>query len=339
MMSRRTPVLAMVWVLAMAVLGVQAADFTISTASGDVQAGKAKDTLAAVAVGAAFKGATVLQTGPDGQVAASIDEKNGFRLHPDTRLKADIGGKASRVTLEKGAVTSTLDAWPAGKAYEVATPAGRVVARGTTFTVAYVLGPDGQRVATVDVAQGEVEFVTPEGSVPSLAANAGMTLSRTVGQESTMLTVTAKDAPLTLVLGDRHRITVAAGSTVRVAVPLRYIDRFVAVAVDSGSATVGSQALSAGSQPVYVAGAAVIPNADASALMAAVPAESSAFAQSQLPGLTDEQRTALLEAQRLGAQAIVAAVTDAGVLERKPLLPFVPGDRLFATPLSPSGTP
>lgn len=339
MMSRRTLVLSVASVLAMAVLGVHAADFTIGSASGDVRAGKDKGSLAAVAVGAAFKGAAVLQAGPGAQLTAQIDDKNSFQLHADTAAKADIGGKTSVVTLEKGAVTSVLNAWPAGKVYEVASPAGRVVARGTTFTVGYVLGADGQHVATVDVAQGEVEFIAPEGTVPSLAANAGMTLSRMVGQDSTMITISAKDAPLTLVLGDRHRVTVAAGSTVRVAVPLRYIDRFVAVAVDSGSATVGNQVLSAGSQPVFVVGTAVVPNADASAMMAAVQAESSAYAQSQAPGLTDAQRTALLEAQRLGAQAIVTAATDAGMLARKPLLPFVPNDRPFAPPLSPSGTP
>jgi hypothetical protein len=242
-----------------------------------------------------------------------------------------------RLTLEAGRVESALDDWPAGSGYEVASGAGAFIVRGTVFAVAYKLGPAGESIGGADVTVGEVEYACPECSVPSLTANGGMSVLRTVGIESVMLELTAIGNGFTVIVAGRHRISVAAGTTVRIGMAFRYMERFAALWVQQGVVTVGDRTVTPADRGAFISASAVLPNEGAIAFLEAVRTESGAHTQAQMPGLTAEQVAALAATQASGARAVVDKAVGAGVLPMyQP--PFVP-ERPPSAPLSPSGTP
>lgn len=341
MIRRLGQQLAVVCLVGAGLGGLRAADFTVTGVSGQAQVGRDGDHLAAAAVGAVLGNGTVVRTGKDGRLAGQLDARNAFVVYPETSVRvgdvAVMRARGTRLTLERGKVESALEAWPAGSVYEVRSAAGAFTAHGTAFAVSYQLGPEGQFSGGADVSQGEVGYVAPECSVPSLTANGGMRVTRTVGLESVLLEITANGNALTLEIGGRHRLTVAAGSTVRIGIALRYMERFAAVWVDSGSVTVGGQTMTPADRALFIAGSSVLPNGGGIAFMEAVRLEASAHAQAQLPGLTEEQLAALRDSQRSGARAVQDSATGAGM---SPIYqpPFVP-ERPFSAPLSASGTP
>ncbi len=333
--------LARLGVVGAMTLAANAADFTVGSVSGDAQAKRLNLSYAPVKTGDACGSGTVLRTGAEGRIAAQFDALNGFVTHPETTVRVG-GGAASiqagvRLTLEAGRVESTLTAWPAASAYEVVGAVGTFSSRGATFNTDCKLGPLGEFNGEVAVAVGEVDFRTPECSVPSLTANGGMSVTRTVGLESVMLEITAKGNAVTVVIADRHRLGVAAGATVRIGVALRYMTRFAAVWVQNGVATVGSQAITPAERALFVVETRLLPNGGGIAFMEAVRVESSAQAQSLLTGLTGEQLAELRATQRSGARAIADSAVGAGVLPMYQS-PFVP-ERPISASLSPSGTP
>jgi hypothetical protein len=322
-------------------LAVHAADFTVGSVSGDAQAKRPGLSYAAVKTGDAFGSGTVVRTGADGRIAAQFDARNGFVALPETTVRVD-GGAASiqagvRLVLDSGRVESALTAWPAGVAYEIDSAVGTFTARGTAFATGYRLGPLGEFIGDAPVAAGEVEFAAPECSVPYVTANGALNVTRTVGLESVLIEITAGGNPLTVVVGDRHRISVAAGSTVRIGVALRHKKRFAAIWVQSGTAVVGDRSVTPGDKALFIDGNNVLPNGGGIAFMEAVRVESSAHAQSLLPGLTPERLAELRATQRSGARAVIDSAVGAGVLPMyQP--PFVP-ERPISMDLSPSGTP
>jgi hypothetical protein len=341
MMMPRWVCVAGIGLVGVLVLGARAADFTVGSVSGDAQAQRLGLKYAPAKTGDTFGSGTVLRTGADGRIAAQFDARNGFVAHPETTVRVDGGAAAIqagvRLALDTGRVESTLAAWPAGTAYEVVSATGTFRVRGTTFTSGYKLGPLGEFAGDVTVAAGEVEFLSPECSVPSVTANGAMKVTRTVGLESVLLEITAVGNPITVIVGERHRISLAADTTVRIAVSLRHIKRFAAIWVQSGVATVGTQALTPADRAVFIRGSSVLPNGGGIAFMEAVRVESSAYAQSLLPGLTAEQIAELQAAQSSGARAVLDSAIGAGVLPMyQP--PFVP-ERPIGMDQSPSGTP
>jgi len=323
------------------VLAVHAADFKVGSVSGDAQARRPGLGYAAAKAGDSYGSGTALRTGADGRIAAQFDAQNGFVVHPETTVRVDGGAAAIqagvRLALDAGRVESTLPAWPPVAVYEVVSAVGTFAARGTAFTAGYKLGAKGEFVGDAAVAAGEVEFLAPECTVPSLTANGGMSVSRTVGLESVLIEITAHGNPITVVISDRHRISVAAGTTVRIGVALRYMKRFAAVWVQSGAVTVGSQTITPADGALFIVETRVLPNGGGIAFMEAVRVESSAHAQSLLPGLSEEQLAELRATQRSGARAVLDSAVGAGVLPMyQP--PFVP-ERPISAPLSPSGTP
>jgi hypothetical protein len=323
------------------VLASQAADFKVGSVSGDAQAKRPGLSYAPVKAGDAFGSGTALRTGTDGRIAAQFDAQNGFVAHPDTTVRVDGGAAAIqagvRLALDTGRVESTLPAWPTAAVYEVVSAVGTFTARGTTFTTGYKMGALGEFIGDIAVIAGEVEFRAPECSVPSVTANGGMTVTRTVGLESVLMEITAGGNEITVVIADRHRISVAAGTTVRIGVALRYMTRFAAIWVQSGVVTVGSQAVTPADGALFVVETRVFPNGGGIAFMEAVRVEASANAQALLPGLTEEQIAELRTTQRSGARAVLDSAVGAGVLPMyQP--PFVP-ERPISAPMSPSGTP
>lgn len=322
-------------------LAVRAADFTVGSVGGDAQAKQLGASYAPVKAGDAFGSGTVLRTGTDGRVVAQFNDRNGFVALPQTTVRVE-GGVASgpsgvRLALESGRVESTLSAWPAATAYEVVSTVGSFKAHGTIFAAGYRLGAQGEFAGEAAVTGGEIEFVAPECSVPSVTANGAMNVTRTVGLESALIEITAIGNALTVVVGERHRISVAAGTTVRIGVALRYLTRFAAIWVQNGAVTVGERTITPADKAVFIEGTTVLPNGGGIAFMEAVRVESGAHAQSLLPGLTDEQLAALRATQRSGARAVIDSAVGAGVLPMyQP--PFVP-ERPLGSDLSPSGTP
>jgi hypothetical protein len=330
-----------VGLLAVSALASRAADFTVASVTGDAQAKRPGLSYAPVKSGDRFGSGAVLRTGGDARVTAQFDAQNGFVVLPDTTVRVDGGAAAIqagvRLALDNGRVESTLAAWPAAAAYEVASAAGAFMARGTTFTTGYKLGTIGQFIGDVTVGTGEVEFLAAECDVPAVTANGGLNVTRTVGLESTLLEITAVGNGITVVVGERHRISVAAGTTVRIGVAQRYMKRFAAVWVQNGSVTVGDKTITPADGALFIVANRVLPNGGGLAFMEAVRVESSAYAQSLLPGLTDAELAALRATQRSGARAVLDSAVGAGVLPMyQP--PFVP-ERPISAALSPSGTP
>jgi len=324
-----------------AVAGVRGADFSVTSVAGVVEAGKAGHELAAVKAGDTFGPGALVRTGKDGRLGGQIGARNAFVLQPETtvRVRDPEGLRTSGLclVLEQGRVESGLEAWPAGAVYQVRSAAGTFAAQGTAFAVGYRRGPEGQFIGGTEVTRGEVGFEAPECSVPSLTANGGLSISRTLGLESVLLEVTANGNALTLILGGRHRISVPAGSTVRIGMALRYTEVFAAVWVSNGSIQVGGQTITPADRALFISESAVLPNGGGIAFMEAVRVESGAHAQAQLPGLTAEQLAALQASQRSGARAVLDSAVGAGVLPMyQP--PFVP-ERPISAPLSASGTP
>jgi hypothetical protein len=337
-MKRRTALcLAGFWAAALGAAGL-----TIDTVTGDAQARGVKGEFAPAKVGDTLAVGSALRTGRDGRAGVKADTQNGFILQPDSmvRVEAPAGGRADgglRLALEGGRIESALPSWAAGQSYEVATGAGSFVARGTAFAVTYALGPKGEFVGGAEVSAGEVEYVTPECTVPSVPANGGLSVVRTVGLDSVLLELKAVGNGVTVVIGGKHRVTVPAGATVRIAMAFRFLDRFAAVLVQEGTAVVGGRTVTPGDGGVFIAGSQVLPNAGAGTFMEAVAMEAGAYAEAQLPGLSPEQLAALDATRQSAARAMVDSAVGAGVMPMYPP-PFVP-ERPLSTPLSPSGTP
>jgi hypothetical protein len=330
------------WLAGFWAVALGAAQVTLDAVSGDVQMRGAKGESVTAKVGDTLALGSTLRTGTDGQATAKVDTQNGFALRPSSmvRLEAPAARKANggvKLVLEGGRIESDLPSWPAGQAYEVASGAGSFIARGTAFAVAYALGPKGESVGGTEVSTGEVEYVTPECTVPSVPANGGLSVVRTVGLESVLLELKAVGNGVTAVIGGKHRVSIPAGATVRIGMAFRYLDRFAAIWVQEGTAVVGGRTVTPGDRGVFIAGSQVLPNEGAGAFMEAVAAEAGAYAEAQLPGLSAEQ-LALLEATRQSAaRALVDSAVGAGVLPMyQP--PFVP-ERPLSAPMSPSGTP
>jgi len=330
------------WTAGLLGLALGAADLRIEAVSGDVQARGAVGGFAPAQVGTGLGLGAALRTGNDGRATVGAGSGNQVVVQPESALRVEApegaqGPVGVRLVLETGRVESALTHWPAGMRYEVASAAGTFVAHGTTFAVGYRLGPAGEFIGGTEVGAGEVEYIAPECSVPSLTAGGGMSVLRTLGLESVMLEITANGNGLTVVIAEKHRISVAAGTTVRIGMALRYLQRFAAIWVQQGVVTVGDQAVTPADRGVFIASNEVLPNEGGIAFLEAVRTESGAHAQAQLPGLTDEQLAALHATQQSGARAVIDSAVGAGVLPMyQP--PFVP-ERPLSAPLSPSGTP
>lgn len=317
-------------------MAASAASVTASSVSGDVKAAKGGATPAAVSQGDVLGSGMAIHTGRDGRLVGAFDADNSFELMPESIVELK-GRNNVTLNLKQGRVVSNLTSWPASRKYKVVTRAGTFEAEGTGFDSAFRVGPSGEFIGGTDVSVGEVSYSTPEVDIPSIVAGGGVSVTRTVGQDSIMLEITAKGNPLVLEVAGSHTFTLAAGATVRIAISLGDKDRFFGLAVTQGSATVGNRTLVPNDGAVYVAGTQVLPNGGASAFMNAVQVESSAYAESQLPGLTPEQLASLQAQQQSGAAAIREVVQGAGlapVYNR----PFVT-ERPVGLVLSPSGNP
>jgi hypothetical protein len=331
-----------VWAAGLWASSLCAANLTVGAVSGDVQAQGSAGGFAPAQVGDTLSVGAALQTGKDGRATIVIGPRNGFSVAPESLVRLQAYGVPEaagtvRLVLEGGRVDSTLEDWPAGSRYEVASGAGTFAARGTAFAVTYQLGPGGESIGGTAVTAGEVEYATAECSVPSVTANGGLNVVRTVGLESVMLDLTAVGNGVTVAIGNRHRISVAAGTTVRIGFAFRYLELFAALWVQEGVVTVGEQAVAPADRAVFISGTSVLPNEGAMAFLEAARTESGAYAQSQLPGLTAEQLAALRATQQSGARALVDSAVGAGVVPMyQP--PFVP-ERPLSAPLSPSGRP
>lgn len=324
------------------IAGLRAADWTVDAVSGDVQARRPGGEFAAVQAGQELALGTVLRTGGDGRATVKLDGRNSFVVVQDSTVrleqkKAFLRPAGVRVVVENGRVESALPAWPAGRSYEVSSAAGAFLARGTAYAVDYKLGASGEFLGGASVSAGEVEYVTPECNVPSLTANGGMKVVRTVGKESVVLDLTAVGNDMTVVVGGKHRITVTAGTTVCIAVIQGQMGRFAAISVQHGVVKVGGQAVTPASGAVFIAGSSVLPSEKAGAFLDAARKEAGAYANLQLPGLTQEQIAALRAAQESAAQALYETAQQAGLLAMFGP-PFIP-ERPIGPSLSPSGTP
>ena len=340
MMRQRVTRFLMVGWAATLIATAGAASFTVGRVSGDVMAGKNGGAPLAVKEGEAYSSGTTVVTGKDGRMVGQFDARNSFTVPPETsvRLQDPAEGQTGvRLVLQGGRVESALEAWVPTHRYEVESAVGIFRVQGTAFAVSYRLGPLGEFIGGTEVSSGEVGYEAPECIIPSLTANGGVSVTRIVGLESVLLEITAIHHDLTVVIGGKHTIVMATGATVRLGVALRYLRVFAALQVLEGSVSVGQQVVAMGQRAVFISGTEVLPNEGAVAFLEAVRTESTAHAQTFLPGLTEEQLAALRETQRSGARAVLDSAVGAGVLPMyQP--PFVP-ERPISAQLSPSGTP
>lgn len=331
-------VLGVAWLCSPGALAKTAA---VSGVSGDARVSRQGAEFAAIAVGDAVGSGDVLRTGRDGRVTVQFDDRNRFEVMPETTV--GLNGRnanarsATALNLTSGSVRSQLDQWPAGSAYEVRSSAGVFRAKGTAFDASYRVGPLGEFIGGAAVSQGEVAYESPELSVVAVTAGGSVSVTRVVGVDGVFYEIGAIGQAITIQVAGKHVIQVPAGSTVQIAIGVKHMDRFVAVAATTGSAQVGQQTLTPAMGALYVAGTTVLPNAGAPAYVDAVRTEATAYSQSLLPGLTPEQIAELRAIQRNAAVAIEDSAIGSGVL---PIYhpPFVP-ERPIGMPLSASGNP
>jgi len=108
----------------------------------------------------------VLESGA-GRLALRLDERVTLMLGEQARIRAEaLGGRETRVALERGQLMAAVAPLAAGQRFVVATRFGRVQVVGTVFSVS--VGPDS---AEVRVTEGEVQLFEP--GQPSRALKPG----------------------------------------------------------------------------------------------------------------------------------------------------------------------
>ena len=177
----------------------------------------------------------------------------------------------------------------------------------------------------------------PEISVSSDILEGDMVVKRIVGIDGILLDITAIRKKITLQIAKKHIFVLDAETTVRIGIGVRHVKRFIALEVVQGTIIVGEQLLQPEDGAFYVVGITVLPNAGALSFIDAVRTEATAYTQSQLPGLTNEQITQLRHIRLDGYRAINDSAIGSGVL---PIYepPFV-SERPIGHTLSSSGLP
>jgi biopolymer transport protein ExbD len=146
-------------------LGIAPDVMQIREMHGDVQMAlpASPSAFAAATEGQTIPDGAIVKTGADGSAAVLFGGVNSARLAPSSQASVEQTItpelRSTRVDLKSGAVFSKVGLRPGEKQdYEVRTPEGTAMAKGTDFLT--VAAADH---ADVFVAQGVVEFVGPDG--------------------------------------------------------------------------------------------------------------------------------------------------------------------------------
>lgn len=175
----------------------------------------------------------------------------------------------------------------------------------------------------------------PEMSVSSSIVEGDMSATRVAGINGVLLDITAIRKDVIVKIANTHVISIDTGATVRVAIWVRHMKKFIAIEVEKGSVTIGEQVLNSSSGALYVSGTNVLPNTGALSFIDAVEIEATAYTQSQSPGIANNQIAQLNQIRIDGYRAIHDSAKNSKVIYEPPFVPERPIRRVF----SPSGLP